>query len=162
MINTGYNGIRFYGLNSLVEYNYVDNACAMVDDGGGIYAYSNVNAGSVVRYNIVLNVKGNREGRIKPDRMKGYGIFMDANNHGVTIEHNTINNIGRSGIFLLINGDDMVVRYNTIMSAYAGIMVNSSTVGTRTVTNNTIYSLEKDVINENPVDSFMVKLYCYF
>ena len=154
VINTGLNGIRFFGLNTLVEYNYVDNACVTVDDGGGIYAYNGTlsnpaSAGSVVRYNIVLNVMGNREGRIKPDRMKGFGIYMDANNHDITIEHNTVYNTGRAGLFMLYGADNMFFKNNTIMSAYAGIMLTSSTVGTRTVTNNTIYSLEKDALDKN-------------
>ncbi len=159
VINTGYNGIRFYGLNTLVEYNYVDNACATVDDGGGIYTYNGTlsnpaSAGSIVRYNIVLNINGNWEGRIKRDRMKGFGIYMDANNHDITIEHNIVYNTGRAGLFMLYGGDNMVFRYNTIMSAYAGIMINSSTVGTRTVKKNTIYSLGNDVINN--IDQLIV------
>ncbi len=150
IINSGYHGLRFYGVNTQVEYNYIDGACLTIDDGGGIYTWSgDINSagasGSVVRYNIVLNVTGNRDGRSLPDRLKGYGIYMDDNTHDILIEHNTVAHSGGANIFLHGNGD-MVVKNNTLIDAQYGLLIVQDQGGTRNISNNIIYAFDKSIL----------------
>ena len=83
IINTAYVGIRFQGLNTLVENNFVDNVCTMLFDGSAIYTYASSltdiqSAGSIVKNNIVVYPNGSA------------GIAMDNFTQGVLIEGNTI------------------------------------------------------------------------
>ena len=40
VINSGYIGINWKGQNGNISYNYVNGACLVLDDGGGIYTYN--------------------------------------------------------------------------------------------------------------------------
>ncbi|WP_319502690.1 LamG-like jellyroll fold domain-containing protein [uncultured Draconibacterium sp.] len=150
LINIGYHGIRFYGIDNVIEYNFVDGACVTLDDGGGIYAWSSDSslpgvAGSVIRNNIVLNVIGNLEGRLLLDRMKGNGIYMDDNVRGVTIENNTVAHSGGNGIF--IKNGNIEVLNNTVMDAAASIYITRGYSGPRVVKGNIVYAFDKTYLN---------------
>ncbi len=149
--DSGYNGIRFYGINTEVKYNFIDGACVVLDDGGGIYSWSSdislaASEGSVVKNNIVLNVDGNIDGRMLTDRMKGHGIYMDNNMHDVLIENNTVAYCGATNIFLHDNGDGMEIVNNTLMGAKEGVAIYQDSGGERNVKNNIIYSFETNTL----------------
>ena len=83
IINAAYIGIRFQGLNTLIENNFIDNVCTLLFDGAAIYTYASSltdiqSAGSVVKNNIVVYPNGSA------------GIAMDNFTQGVLIEGNTI------------------------------------------------------------------------
>lgn len=124
--NVGYNGIHWLSPNATISYNFIDGACTVLDDGGGIYTWSSDysatgSAGSVVDHNIVLNVIGNRVGyRTKPDF--GYGIYIDQRIHDVKVTNNTIYNVS-GGILLNAEHGRNLVQGNTVMNFAMGIQV---------------------------------------
>jgi parallel beta-helix repeat protein len=124
--NSGYNGIEFQGLNTLVQYNYVNGACQVLDDGGGIYCTSwatgngkeNVTVGSIIDRNTVVNVYGNTDGT---GTIYGAaaGIYVDFEAWGVGITNNTIS--GTTQGFYVNSGKDNYFRNNTVYDAMLGI-----------------------------------------
>jgi hypothetical protein len=107
IINASYNGISWGGINNTIEYNYFDNVCTVLTDGGGIYTYNSVItnpgvAGSIVRSNIILNCP-----KIT------YALYMDQRTHDVLIENNTVAHCENVGIFLHYT-KNIEVRNNTL------------------------------------------------
>lgn len=142
IIDTHYNGIFFAGPGNLIEYNFIENICLVKSDGGGVYTTqpgSNPTTGSVIRYNLVKNSVGSREGFTSKVSF-GEGIYIDESAHGVTVEHNTVYNISNAGI-KMHRTDACIIRHNTIMDARYGIqIVHSSGNVPDKVTNNILYS----------------------
>jgi len=93
----GYNGVRIYGANTIVEFNYIKDFCLIAHDGGGIYSQSpsysseSVNGG-IIRNNITIN------GDLG-DKWFAEGIYMDDRSSNIQILNNTISG-GWTGIFL--------------------------------------------------------------
>jgi parallel beta-helix repeat protein len=149
---TAYHGIYFSKPKNLIEYNFINHACMWKGDGGGIYgAWSNHSLpgtiGTVVRYNIVLNVHGPREGYTSKVSY-GEGIYIDEAAEGVTVENNTVAHCSNSGIFLHDNANS-VVKNNTILNARYGVLI-SGEHGTNTIDGNIIYVLDEDQDNYKP------------
>ncbi len=129
-----YNGIEWTGINSTVQYNYVSNACLVLSDGGGIYTYnSDITdegaAGSVVRGNIVINMKNTTA-----------AIFMDENTHDVLIEDNIVGHV--SYAILLRNNENVEVRNNTIFDTSLGVRSRGDRQG-NSFYNNLLCNLEE-------------------
>jgi len=144
IIDSGYSGIKFTQGVYNVKYNYINGACQLFDDGGGIYTYNSDYAqpgvaGSEVTSNIVLNVFGNRAGtqRTKDD---GNGIFMDNNTHDVLIENNTVAHT-TCGILLHQNGN-ITVRGNTVMDATL-LLLTTDEIKDSYITKNIIYTTNR-------------------
>jgi parallel beta-helix repeat protein len=141
IINSGYCGINWKGQNGDISCNYVNGACQVLDDGGGIYTYNGydykqvASAGSVVKNNIVLNVFGNREGYTNTYD-GGFGIYMDNNSHDILIEGNTVAYTS-SAIYLHQNGK-IKINNNTLMDAIL-LIRSGQEVEDNTITNNTFY-----------------------
>ena len=103
----------------MIKYNYINGACQMLHDGGGIYTYNGYNysdagvAGSVIDHNIILNVYGNTDGRPSEGSgpYYGFGIYMDNATHDVLIENNTI--AGASCGFITNSGGRLTLNNNT-------------------------------------------------
>ena len=97
--NIGYNGIRFDGVGSTVEYNYIEDICKTLEDGGAIYtftiAYSaisdwdNLPVGSMnstINNNIVVD---NRDYSNNLNTLPKYGgLYLDEGSHDITMENN--------------------------------------------------------------------------
>ena len=143
--NVGYNGIFWQGVNANISFNYINGACKVLDDGGGIYTWSGDyaspgSAGSVVDHNIILNVIGNRTGyRSKPDF--GYGIYIDQRIHGVKVTNNTIQRVS-GGIILNMDTGSNLVDGNTVMN-FAMAMQVGKTREVAKVTNNIFYATQE-------------------
>ena len=141
VINSGYNGINWKGQNGNISYNYVNGACLVLDDGGGIYTYNGSNysatgsKGSEVLFNIVLNVHGTTDGFTSSSTV-GYGIYMDNNTHDVNIKYNTVGYTS-CGIFLHEAGI-IDISDNIIMDALLGIRI-SGVKDVNTIQGNTLY-----------------------
>ncbi len=124
---TGYNGILFANPKNIIEYNFIDGACLLKGDMGGIYTswYNRVSPagpeGSIVRNNIVLNVVGEKYGYTSL-RDFGEGIYIDESARGVTVENNTIAHCKNSGIYLHQN-ENTIVRNNTILDTRQSINI---------------------------------------
>jgi hypothetical protein len=125
VIQSGYNGICFFGNDILIENNYVDTFCTLKDDGGGIYTYVGdggngkpANTNRVVRKNIVINGADSKAGT--PNNYSGTnGIYIDDKSQGILIEQNTIGWIPGIGIFTH-RSLNILVRNNTIFCPTVG------------------------------------------
>jgi len=145
IINAGYNGINWKGINGDISYNYINGACQVLDDGGGIYTYNGydykqaASAGSVVKNNIVLNVYGNPDG-YHNNFFLGFGIYMDNAIHRVTIENNTV--AGATGA-IFINPCGLInIRNNTVMDATLHLLINGE-FEKSTITGNLFYTTNR-------------------
>ena len=146
IINTGYIGLRFNGVNNNIHNNYVNGFCQVLLDGGGIYTANQTgttNSSKVVN-NIVVNSPHNN------------GIYFDGKTNGVEVSGNTIANCSWG---LYINNNwNMNVHDNTMynngpfndgssfkinhseLSIYSGdIKLNSNIFFARTSKQNTGY-----------------------
>jgi len=145
VINSGYCGINWRGRNGSIKYNYINGACQVLDDGGGIYTYNGYNyslvasAGSVVKNNIVLNVYGNPEGYTKGYYL-GYGIYMDNAIHHVTIEDNLVSG-ATCAVFFNPCGF-ITLRNNTIMNSTLMLHIHDE-FDNSTITNNIFYATDR-------------------
>ncbi|MGQ8338409.1 cadherin domain-containing protein [Sunxiuqinia sp. A32] len=151
IVNTGYDGINFYGQKTMVKFNFVNNAMSTLGDGGAIYTYNGSNysnpasAGSEIMYNLVINSTGNRDGYPKNNWDDGYGIYMDDRTHDVKIHYNTVHNCN-AGIYLHIAGN-IEVKNNSISNCNA-MMLSCGEEQDSYVTNNTFYAY-------NEIDDFI-------
>ncbi len=124
IINSAYHGINWNGKNCTLEYNYIENVCTYLQDGGAIYSWSSdvnnlIDYGSVVRYNII-------------NKANGYGsIFMDSRVTDITIENNTIIN-SDAGIYgetaytkavFLQYTKNIIIKNNTMFNNQVGFKV---------------------------------------
>ena len=100
---TGYNGIRFGGVKTVVEKNFIDSSCMVLDDGAGIYTWAAKytdpgSTGSVIRKNIIINTLGTGDG-IGDTATSGHGIYLDHCVQQISITGNTVANAD-IGIYL--------------------------------------------------------------
>jgi parallel beta-helix repeat protein len=149
IINSNYSGLTMtYGKNMRVSHNYINGACLVKDDGGGIYTYGSETgsgiSGTVISNNILINVKGNKEGYTSTVN-KGYGIYMDNGTRNVRIENNTVAHCGFIGIFAL-NGSGIEVYNNTVMDAVY-VMNMRRDYGINKVKNNIFYAFDRNLDN---------------
>ncbi|MCY1723243.1 right-handed parallel beta-helix repeat-containing protein [Prolixibacteraceae bacterium Z1-6] len=146
--NSAYIGIYFYGANNLIQYNYINEVCKVLDDGGGLYTYSGDysevgSAGSKVIDNIVLNVHGNRVG-YKYGFEEGYGIYIDNFIHDVEVANNTVAYCDAGGIFLHEDGN-IDVNNNTLLSNGIGLK-SIKQKAKSSFTNNIVYGADRPVV----------------
>jgi parallel beta-helix repeat protein len=140
----GYNGISYHGKTNIIENNYVNNACAYLDDGGGIYTWSNNyltdgSANSIVRNNIITNIEGNAEGYTFGFPL-AYGIYLDQRIRSNTIENNTI--VSATGGILMNRDNGLnVVTGNTFFDVGLGLQIEPQWSGApSTLTYNIVYA----------------------
>ncbi len=159
IIDASYNGIFFAGPENRIEYNFIENVCLVKGDGGGIYTTqpgSNPTTGSAVRYNIVINSVGSKEGFTSGVSF-GEGIYIDESAHGVTVEHNTIYKISNAGI-KLHKTDANIIRHNTIMDARYAIQILKSSGSTPArVTHNIMYSTSNGCVDDYEPRQLLVR-----
>ena len=145
ILNSGYCGINWKGVNGDISYNFIDGACQVLDDGGAIYSYNGYNyadpgsAGSVVDHNIILNCYGNPEGYTN-GFYAGFGIYLDNAVHDVVLKNNLISG-ATGGITIGMNGY-ITIDGNTIMDATILLLINGQKAPS-TVTNNIFYTLNR-------------------
>ncbi|MEO6218943.1 MAG: right-handed parallel beta-helix repeat-containing protein, partial [Ginsengibacter sp.] len=111
--NTGYIGIKFGRINSLVKNNFIDSFCTIKQDGGAIYAQGKKNedySGTKIIDNIVLNGLGAPEGT-RTRNNNSIGIYCDDFLNNIKIEGNTVVNCA-VGIYLH-NNKSIAVFNNT-------------------------------------------------
>lgn len=118
IINTGYNGIYFYGSNSTVRYNYINNFCTLLNDGGAIYTYTGTSypllTNVKIHDNICVNAPYTGYGIAYP--LSASGIYLDLNSAGIEIYNNSIANTQQYGIFITSEGH-VSTHHNTIFNA---------------------------------------------
>ncbi|MDP4283530.1 MAG: right-handed parallel beta-helix repeat-containing protein [Bacteroidota bacterium] len=114
--SSGYNGIRFWGNNAIVQNNFINNSCLLLKDGGGIYTYNGypntIQTGMKVLNNIVLNSTTDA------------GIYLDDKSNGIEVSGNTVGNCN-TGIYLH-NNHEISVHNNTIYnSSNTGLLIDT-------------------------------------
>ncbi len=130
VVNSAYNGINWNGKDCSIEYNYIENVCTLLNDGGGIYTWSSdvnnaIDYGSVIRYNIINKTRGTA------------GIYIDDRTTDISIENNTIINSNglihgpsrcTRGIFLH-NAKNIIFRNNILFNNQSGFLAKSNYEG---------------------------------
>jgi hypothetical protein len=134
IINVGYCGIFFRGTNITINNNYINQFCMIMDDGGGIYTYSEAVYATTcsILNNIVLNGYGDYSGTTTPsyDRCAA-GMYTDGNEtNGITIDGNTFANGEYSPGYFTNSNTDGVLTDNT----FYGNRYQFQTTGTGTMT----------------------------
>src|SRR5207253_458689 len=107
VIKTGYTGIFFEGDNNLIQNNFVDSSCMILDDGAGIYTVTStpkgktpaVNVNNRVLDNIVDHSIGAPLGAGKVEN-RAHCYYLDDNANHVVLKGNTGCNAGNSGLFI--------------------------------------------------------------
>ena len=104
--NSGYVGIAWFGNNTYIKYNLVDNYCMVREDGAGIYT---AESSDTTKYqkrfnrnvvgNIVVNGVGQNKGTNTPTELNSVnGIYVDDGAADVLIDSNTVAYIPKAGI----------------------------------------------------------------
>jgi parallel beta-helix repeat protein len=155
--STGYIGIFFTGDSVLVKNNRINTYCYILDDGGGIYSYSEASLKvwkkRIITGNIVLNGIGAQDGTIY---LAGYtrqanGIYLDAANGNFDVIGNTVTN-NQDGIFLN-NSHEVNILGNTLYNNQYNILFNnySNTIPMSNITvKNNIFMLYPDSVQTFP------------
>lgn len=116
--NIGFNGISFWASsNVLIQNNFIDTFCTVLDDGGAIYSYSlpDKHCSNVkIQGNILLNGIGAVEGATFEHNAAG--IYMDANTVNVEVSYNTVANTSVTGICWTSAGNNYA-HHNTVFNA---------------------------------------------
>jgi parallel beta-helix repeat protein len=110
VINSGYDGIAFYGNNNLIQNNYVDTFCTLLDDGGGIYTQNYTSSGKTpavnfnnkIVNNIVLHGIGAKAGTYSTtsNYVPAEGIYLDAYTNNIQVLNNTAAYCADAGIYV--------------------------------------------------------------
>src|SRR4051794_10047137 len=110
VINSGFMGIMFMGNNNLIQNNYVDTFCTVLDDGGGIYTFNYTLPGQQpakcynrkIVSNIVLHGIGAKEGTYdtNPNYLPAEGIYLDDYTNNVQVLNNTVAYCSNAGIYV--------------------------------------------------------------
>ncbi len=109
VINSGYMGIAFYGNNNLIQNNYIDTFCLVMDDGGGLYTCNYTSSGvpavcfnRKVVNNIVLHGIGAKAGTYSTyaNYLPAEGIYLDDNTNNIEVLNNTAAYCADAGIYV--------------------------------------------------------------
>lgn len=120
--STGYNSIRFDGINSICEYNNVSNALLTLNDGSVIYCWGRdtlFTRDNIIRNNIVRHAHGNTEGTPVDHKMNN-GIYLDNRANHVQVYNNYIEGVG-SGIHVNDGSFGNVLNNNTLYRNKVGV-----------------------------------------
>lgn len=142
---TGYTGISFFGTNSVVSRNFINNTLQALADGGAIYSWNATSSdtpdgcvNSYVTSNIIMNAGPSA---VNPSTTLLAGVYLDANTSGVTTYGNTMYKTGAG--FFMNYGHNCVVANNNIMDGrsygmFIDIDKNTSTLDNVNVYGNTV------------------------
>ena len=126
IINTGYNGIALrYTGTALIQYNFIDTTCKVLDDGAGIYTGGPNVAVRVIDHNIVLNTIGNSDGTSNSTNFST-GIYLDEVATNVRVTGNTTANIVYAGIKLHKANENVITDNLFYNSNYCMELTNTS------------------------------------
>lgn len=120
---TGYIPIYFTGSDVLIENNFINRYCFLLDDGGGIYSYSEFRDKKwltrIIRNNIILNGIGAPEGCLNFPQYTNQtaGIYLDASNSDFFVSGNTVA-YSNKGVYInnskRVNIEDNILYNNTV------------------------------------------------
>jgi parallel beta-helix repeat protein len=137
IINTGYNGMQWYGTNAVVKNNLIDTFCTMMDDGAAIYT-TGLETGKVISGNIILNGKGNPEGTTNPNYYPAEGIYLDEPCAYILVDNNTIANCAHDGIKLHEAHDNTITNNTCFNNKYQIEYCGSGAQPSHPINNNVV------------------------
>jgi uncharacterized repeat protein (TIGR02059 family) len=131
--NIGYIGIMIEGTNITARYNFVNNFCLRLNDGGGIYTWSLLadppNRVNFIRNNIILRGVGNHDMTAHNLYHDARGIYLDDFTKGTTVDGNTVawcagaNMFIKGGVYCTITNntiyDDLGADGNVYLSKFS-------------------------------------------
>lgn len=130
--HTGYTAIFFTGDGTIVDSNYINDFCFTMDDGGGIYSYSELKTKvwktRYIRNNTVLNAIGAPAGTdVTTGRYSNQtaGIFLDAANGNFEVTNNFVANVDKG--LLLNNSHDILIKGNTFYNNKRNVFIANYT-----------------------------------
>jgi parallel beta-helix repeat protein len=144
--NVSYAGIYIsYSMGTgIVQNNFIDGTCVVLDDAGGIYT-TGVDAGvRTIDHNIIINTIGNREGTNNTTRVLSGGIYLDELSSNVTVTNNTVAN-GLSAGIKMHKASNNTVNNNTsfnnsLWQIYFQNATSSPAIYGNTLNNNIFFS----------------------
>jgi hypothetical protein len=178
VINTGYIGIRPQQDSFQVKNNFVDHFCMILQDGGGIYTYSDSNKyGRIIRANIILNGVGDRHGMkvdlTNPYNQAVHGLYMDNNSRHTIIDSNTVAFCAYGGLEMNTGTNDLMVQHNTFYNNgvdQIDLGISDTLYANITFRNNLLFSTQPDQLtlilnlfngaSFNTMGSFDSNYYC--
>lgn len=150
--NIGYCGIYSDADSALIQNNYVDSTCLILDDGGAIYVVNftsqgqtpRLMKGNVISHNMVLNCIGAPFGVSDNNLNWAHGIYSDDNMNNLKVIGNTSANCGGSGIYLHNTNrsvlDSNVVYNNLQYQLFLQDDTNGDSMYNNTISHNTLFS----------------------
>ncbi len=139
--NVGYFGICIFNFGATISYNFINHACYIFTDGGGIYLTDATTSVRTVDHNIVLNTIGNMDGTTGGTN-GAYGIYLDDYTNNAVITNNTVANCIGSGIFVHISKDNTITGNTSYNNSVSQIKFQNNDVVsyiTGNIVNNNIF-----------------------
>ena len=142
VINTGQNGISFYGDTMLIRYNFVDSFSTCLDDAGGIYTYSGSGRAAMKRVRIYNNICTNGIGTPYGVYYKSgsAGIYLDEQSTNVEVFNNSVANTYLYGIQCNVNAGYISFHGNTVFNGSSYQLFESYSSGAAAPTHDSIYN----------------------
>ena len=124
--NIGYTGISFLWSNDVViNQNVINNFCTLMDDGGGIYCWTEekkpIPTNRKITNNIILNGVGATAGT-NGTYAPAEGIYLDDQSPNTLISGNTVAYCANAGIYLH-NSPLTTVKNNTVFSCNTNLWI---------------------------------------
>ena len=166
IINTGYGGITFFGTGMLIQNNFVDTFCMVIDDGGGIYSYrggQSEQTNQVIDHNIIINGIGNQYG--VPYRFPAAGIYLDNNSKNFIVTNNSCSSNYEYGIFLNANQGNTQISNNIVYNSnnyqlWHDELWSSGTYPINTITHNQFIARTDTNLSNNSSFQKAIGFYC--
>lgn len=127
--SAGYCGIAMDGTYNLIERNVIKNAMLLNNDGAALKSFGVGSHHNTFRNNFISLSDGNTEGN--PPAASHFvtpAIYLDFSAHHCTIEHNTIYNRTKRGIFLNSGTNNNTVTGNVVHGCNYCIDFNGSPI----------------------------------
>ncbi|MDQ2718252.1 MAG: right-handed parallel beta-helix repeat-containing protein [Bacteroidota bacterium] len=127
--STGFNALEFDGDNTVVQNNFINNYCFVLDDGGGIYTFPNILVAELQRNvsnNIILN-SGDAHAGTADNTTQAMGIYLDGLSSNVNVIGNSISKADQ-GIFIN-NSSNINIISNTVFNTGQAIYLRKYNSG---------------------------------
>lgn len=148
ILNSGFSGINFSGINTKVSSNLINTFNVIKEDGGGIqYGSQAEGTEMIVSNNLVINGMESLGGKPLGSKHMTYGIYFDYYSSGFDILDNTVANCKSAGI-LISGSQNSNVKNNTIYNCFNAIQLQElSGLGSppRNITMNENIFFAKDI-----------------
>jgi len=121
---TGYNGVDVFGPNTLLQNNFITQACFTKADCGAVRVFGAGSLAATTVYNIhlidnvIVDIPGNVDGAEASRAAFGFGLYIDNYSRDVEARGNTIVSTTVSGI--LYQRSSGTITGNTVFNASSG------------------------------------------